>query len=269
MTEIREMRARAVAMTRKEIIVRAINGKYTWIQAAQILRMSARNLRRLRKRYEKKGFEGLIDRRKGRSSPSKKIGEEDIVWICELYQKRYSGFTAKHFHDLASRDDGLGWSYTFCKNVLQDAGLIKKRKSRKNHRIKRERKSCFGQMLQMDGSEHAWFVEHPKKKNVLITVIDDATSTILYAQLHPKETSQAIYEALSDVFLNEGLPASLYTDRASWAFVTPKKGHRVKKDTLTRIGWMLHGLGVDHIPSYSPQSRGLLQARKDVRYNSN
>ena len=79
-------------------------------------------------------------------------------------------------------------------------------------------------MLHIDGSRHAWLALWPEEKQTLITVVDEATSRLLYAQLWPAESTQAVLMAVRDVVDTHGIPASLYTDRAGWAFETPKAG---------------------------------------------
>jgi len=94
------------------------------------------------------------------------------------------------------------------------------------------------------------------QKQTLIQMIDDATNRLLYAQLWEGETVQAVMSALCEVLVQFGIPMSLYTDRAGWAFETPKAGEKVSKTHLTQVGQALERLGIEHIPSYSPQARG-------------
>jgi hypothetical protein len=111
-------------------------------------------------------------------------------------------------------------------------------------------------MLHIDGSPHAWLALVPDARSTLIAVVDDATTRVLYAQLEETESTQTVMRALHDVFTTCGLPMALYTDRASWAFHTPKAAGPVDKTHLTQVGRALAQLGVEHIPAYSPQARG-------------
>jgi hypothetical protein len=111
-------------------------------------------------------------------------------------------------------------------------------------------------MLHIDGSRHRWLALLPEAKQTLIQVVDDATSRLLYAQLWAEETTEAVMFALRDVVAQFGIPVALYSDRASWAFETPKAGGAVDKAHLTQVGEALARLGIEHIPSYSPQARG-------------
>src|SRR5207253_8051902 len=106
------------------------------------------------------------------------------------------------------------------------------------------------------GSRHPWLALVPEARATLITVVDDATSALLYAQLWAQETMRAVMSALAHVIRTEGLPMALYTDRAGWAFFTPKATGPVDKTRLTHVGRALHQLGIEHIPAYSPQARG-------------
>jgi transposase len=239
----------------KEVIMRALNKEYSWLQAAEILGISARALRRMRERMEKVGFEGLIDMRFGRPSP-RRTPVSEVERILGLYRDRYSGYNARHFYQTVRREHGVRLSYTHVKQLLQGAGLRKRGRARGRHRMRRERKARFGQMLHLDGSLHHWLKLVPEEKQTLIQVVDDATSRLLYAQFWDGESSMAVMTTLRDVVASYGIPESLYTDRAGWAFETEKAGERVNKLHLTQVGAALARLGIEHIPSYSPQARG-------------
>jgi hypothetical protein len=115
-------------------------------------------------------------------------------------------------------------SYSFVKLALQEAGLVRRARARGRHRRRREPRACFGELLHLDGSPHAWLRRCPEARQTLITVVDDATSRLLYAQLWATETTAAVVAALHAVCTAWGLPIALYTDRAGWAFYTPKAG---------------------------------------------
>jgi len=243
------------AMQIRDVLVRAMNKEYSWLRAAEILGITPRGLRRVRQRMEQFGYQGLVDRRVGRPSP-RRTPVPELERILELYRERYAGFNARHFFQTVRREHAVKLSYTCVKQLLQSAGLIKKRRSRGRHRRRRERKPRFGQMLHLDGSRHGWLALVPEERQTLIQVVDDATSRLLYAQLWPAETTQAVMTAMSEVVRENGIPESFYTDRAGWAFETPKAGGKVSKTHLTQVGEALARLGVEHIPSYSPQARG-------------
>ena len=243
------------AMKVREVILRALSGEIHWFRAAEILGTSARTLRRYREGMEKWGYRGLLDGRRQTPSPRRVAGAE-VERILRLYRERYWGWNVRHFHDTVRREHGVTVSYTWVKTALQEAGLVRKRKARGRHRRRRERRACFGELLHIDGSRHEWLALLPGEKQTLITVVDDATSRVLYAQLWPEESTEGVLTALREVMGEYGIPASLYTDRASWAFETAEAGKGVSKTHLTQVGKVLERLGVEHIPSYSPQGRG-------------
>jgi hypothetical protein len=243
------------AMQVKEVLLRAMNKEYSWLRAAEILGITARGLRRLRRRMERFGYQGLVDMRRSRPS-ARRTPVAEVERILGLYGERYSGFNARHFFQTVRREHGVKLSYGCVKQILLGAGLIKKRRSRGRHRRRRERRARFGEMLHMDGSRHPWLALVPEERQTLIQVVDDATSRLLYAQLWPGETTRAVMTAMREVVRERGIPESLYTDRAGWAFETPKAGGKVNKAHRTQLGEALARLGIEHIPSYSPQARG-------------
>jgi transposase len=243
------------AMQIKEVLLRAMNKEYSWLRAAEILGITPRGLRRLRQRMEQFGYQGLVDMRRGRPSP-RRTPVAEVERILELYREKYSGFNARHFFKTVRREHGVKVSYSCVKQILQGAGLIKKHRARGRHRRRRERRARFGEMLHLDGSRHAWLALMPEERQTLIQVVDDATSRLLYAQLWPGETTRAVMTAIREVVREHGIPESLYTDRAGWAFETPQAGGQVDKTHLTQVGEALARLGIEHIPSYSPQARG-------------
>jgi transposase len=243
------------AMKVKDVLVRAISGEYTWWQAAEILGMSLRSVRRWRLRMERHGYTGLIDMRRGVPSP-RRAPVAEVQRIVGLYRDTYRGYNARHFYQTVKREHGVRLSYSLVRQLLQSAGLMKKGRARGRHRMRRPRRARFGEMLHLDGSPHCWLALVPEEKQTLIQVVDDATSRLLYAQLWPGETTRAVMTAMREIVREHGIPESFYTDRAGWAFDTPKAGGKVSRTNLTQVGEVLARLGVEHIPSYSPQARG-------------
>jgi hypothetical protein len=170
------------------------------------------------------------------------------------YRTRHLGWNVKHFHEHLRARHGFRWGYTFTKTQLHAAGLVDRAKRRGAHRRKRPRKVAEGLMLHQDGSRFAWLSGAAELD--LIVTLDDATSTIYSAFLVEEEGTASTFRALLEVFTAKGLPSSLYSDRGSHYFFTPKAGEAVDKRRLTQVGRALDRLGIEHIPAYSPEARG-------------
>lgn len=243
------------AMDVQAVILKALSGEIHWFQAADILGMHPRSVRRWRERYERFGYHGLIDQRYARPS-KRRVPLAEVERVVRLYREQYAGFNVRHFHEIVRREHGVSLSYSYVKVALQTAGLVKKRRPRGRHRRRREPRACFGELLHLDGSVHPWLALVPEHRSCLIAVPDDATNQVLHAALVPSESTQAVMMALQAVFTTYGLPMALYTDRAHWAFHTPRANGPVDKTRLTQVGRALERLGIEHIPAYSPQARG-------------
>ncbi|MEK7316990.1 MAG: ISNCY family transposase [Candidatus Eisenbacteria bacterium] len=242
------------AMKVHDVVLRAMAGELSWIQAADLLGVSPRSMRRWRERMARRGLDAIVDRRR-RPSPRRAPGRV-VTWVLRRYKGRYRGFNVRHFHAVLVREHGFKYSYSFVKQVLQGAGLVKRLRPRGRHRLRREPRALFGEMLHIDGSLHRWLALCPEERFSLIAVVDDATKQLLYAKLVDAEGTVPIFEALRAVFSRYGLPQALYSDRASWAARTPVKDEPVDKTRPTQVGRALKRLGVEHILAYSPQARG-------------
>jgi transposase len=243
------------AMKVQQVIMQALSGAISWVQAAEILGLEPRSVRRWRARFEAGGPVALYDRRRQR--PSRRTAPAvEVQRILRLYRERFAGWNVRHFYRFARRDHAVTLSYSFVKLALQEAGLVRRARARGRHRRRREPRACFGELLHLDGSPHAWLRRCPDTRPTLISVVDDATKRLLYAQLWATETTAAVVAALHAVCTAWGLPIALYTDRAGWAFYTPKAGGPIDRTHPTQVGRALAHLGIEHIGAYSPQARG-------------
>lgn len=242
----------------QEVILRAIDGKFKWYEAAEILGVSARTMRRWRERYEKLGYDGLFDRRLRRPSP-RAVPIPTVRKVLELYREHYHDYNVRHFHEKLQQHHGIGLSYQWVKTALQTAGLVAKKRKRGPHRRRRPRRPLRGMMVHCDGSVHGWIPLLKGQKQTLIAFLDDATNEVYSARLVEEESTLSMMAGLKEVMKKKGLFCSLYTDRASHFFLTPKAREPVDKAQLTQIGRALQRLGIEHIPSYSPQARGRME----------
>jgi transposase len=241
------------AMKVQEVILRAMAKKITWWQAAEILGISDRSMRRYRERYEEFGYDGLFDRRRGQPSP-KRVPVSTVELVLRLYRDQYFDLNVRHFHEKLCEVHQVELSYTWVKAALQGAGLVKQGRKRGVHRKRRERRPLPGMLLHIDGSRHRWFQD--ERWYDLIVILDDATTEIYYAQLVEEESTATVMVALREVIERKGLFCALYSDRGSHFWLTPKAGGKVDPHRLTQLGRALRELGVQMIPAYSPQARG-------------
>ena len=241
------------AMKVQEVILRALAKKITWWQAAEILGLSDRSMRRWRERYEEFGYDGLFDRRQGKPSP-KRVPVALVEQVLGLYRDRYFDLNVRHFHEKLQREHAIDLSYTWVKLALQGAGLVTRGRKRGVHRRRRPRRPLPGMLLHIDGSHHRWFQD--ERWYDLIVILDDATSEIYYAQLVEEESTVTVMAALRAVIERKGLFCALYSDRGSHFWLTPKGGGKVDPHRLTQVGRALAELGIQMIPAYSPQARG-------------
>jgi len=237
----------------QEVILRAMAKKISWWQAAEILGISNRTMRRWKWNYEHEGFKGLLDGRKGKPS-WKRVPAGETERILGLYRDTDFDLNVRHFYEKVSSQHGVTLSYTWVKNLLQGAGLVKKSRDRKPHRKRRPRRPIPGILLHIDGSHHQWFQDD--RGLDLLVILDDATSEIYYAQLVEDEDTRTVMTALRDVIVRKGVFCALYSDRAGHFFYTPKAQKQVDHRQLTQVGRAMKDLGIQMIPAYSPQARG-------------
>jgi hypothetical protein len=212
-------------------------------------------MKRWKARYERNGYDGIFDRRMRGPSP-KRAPMKELGAILNLYRTQYMGFNVTHFHEKLKEHHDITRGYTFVKTALQTAGLVDKVRSSGKHRKKRPRKPLIGMMLHLDGSLHEWIPDLPGRFFDLLVLLDDATGEIYEMELVDEEDTLSCMRLLRDSIAKQGLFCSLYSDRASHFFLTPKAGEKVLEGHLTQIGRALMELGIRPIPAYSPQARG-------------
>ena len=220
-------------------------------EAARILGVSDRTFRRYIDRYEEKGIEDLSDKRLTQVS-FRRAPVDEVMAVSDQYASRHRGWNVKHFYSWYRRDGGRR-SYTWVKNTLQVKRLVLKSAKRGVHRKRRERAHLPGMMLHQDGSRHEWVFG---KKWDLIVTMDDATSEHYSMFFVEEEGTASSFRGIREVIVKKGLFSSLYTDRGSHYWFTPKEGGKVSKTQLTQFGRAMKHLGIQMIPAYSPEARG-------------
>src|SRR6266702_5945804 len=216
------VRALERAMKIKEVITRAMSGQFTWSQAAEIIGITDRSMRRWRKRLSTGGYAELLDRRTRRPS-AKRIEMAVVEKVLRLYREKYFDLNVKHFAEKLHGEEQISLSYTWVKTALQNAGLVQRYAKRGPHRRKRPRRPLTGMMLHVDGSRHRWIPGLDQYQD-LVVIFDDATSEVYDVQLVDEESTATVMAALKRVVERRGLFCSLYSDRGSHLARTPKAG---------------------------------------------
>lgn len=240
-------------MTRLEVLKKAQEGKITWQQAADICRLTARHLRRLRAHYGLEGPDALRDRRAGREMP-RRIKQATLDELCRLKREVYPDFSIRHFHEFATERHGMRVGYTLTREVLQLRGIVDKTPARGKYRRKRERRPMRGMLVHLDASTHAWIAGLPMRD--LNVALDDADGRILYARFVEQEGVRSTFDALRHVVEGWGRFCELYTDRGSHFCTTSQAGAAPDEEQNTQVVRALRVLGIHHIRARSPEARG-------------
>jgi hypothetical protein len=235
------------------VIRKAIEKKITWLQAADICRVSPRQMSRLRLRYEQFAIEGLRDRRDGKRQPSR-IAPAVVEELCRLKRDVYADFSIRHFHQFAREKHGIELSYTWTRTVLQMRGLVEKTAGRGRYRRKRERRPMVGMLVHQDASTHEWICGLPAQD--LVITLDDADGRILDGRFVEQEGTKSSLKALSNVIIRWGRFCEFYTDRGSHYCRTVQAGEGPAEVQDGQVARVLKTLGIRHILARSPEARG-------------
>jgi len=253
-------------MTLKErdrlaIFSRVRDRQMTLIEASRRLGLSYRHTKRLWRRYREVGDAGLVHGLRGRPSNNRPVADARCQRAIGLYRDRYLGFGPTLAAEQMAECDELVVDHETLRSWLIGAGLWKPRRDRRRHHRRRARRPCAGELVQMDGSEHAWFgKDHPRC--TLMVMIDDATGWI-EARLFDAETTEAAMTIFRLWARRHGLPRTLYPDRHSIYRRNDKKAdeiaHRTGKRPLTRFGEAMEDLQVRLTCAHSPQAKGRVE----------
>jgi transposase len=149
----RQVWREARAMTRREVITKAITKQLSWVQAAEIVGISPRHMRRLRRKVERWGMSAVIDQR-GDRPRRKRIKAGTIELLCRLKRDVYGDFSLQHFYEHVTEKHGVKVSYNWLRLMLQEAGLVQKEPARGPYRRRRERRPMVGMLVHLDASTH-------------------------------------------------------------------------------------------------------------------
>jgi transposase-like protein len=229
--------------------------------AAEMLRVSYRQAKRIWQRFRQDGDKGLLHRGRGRRSNRALVVTQRTKAVA-LYRKRFPDFGPLLASEHLSTDHGIVVDHETLRRWLVAEGLWQVRCRREAHRAARERRPRRGDLVQIDGSEHDWF-EGRGHKSVMMVMIDDATNTTL-ARFYPAEDTSAAYDIFDRYVRLYGLPAALYPDRDS-IYVCTREAcldeELAHQGPETQFARAMRELGVEISPAYSPQAKGRVERR--------
>lgn len=253
-------------LQRKSIFDLVKIGQLTQLDASKRLYLSYRQTKRAYQRYLKEGDAGLVHRSRGKAS-SRAFSPEMKKRVLGLYCEKYWDFGPTLATEKLLEDDELSLHAETLRQWLKEAGIWMPRRVRKAHRTRRKRRSCFGELLQLDGSIHEW-LPGIEKKQCLMNMIDDATGKTL-ALLDTGETTDAAFRLLKWWIKMHGIPMAIYVDLKS-LYISPKSLRYGDEDDLVEPEWLTHfskackTLGIEIIKAYSPQAKGRVERNHGV-----
>jgi len=261
------MNRETITLTNKEwqratVVKLAVEGEITVAEAATALRLSPRQVKRLKRRYEAQGAAGMAHGSRGRPS-RRRIPPEVVEIVLKLATGKYAGFNDVHLTEKLNEEEGISISASTVRRILRSHGLGAKRKRRPpRHRSRRQRRPQLGMLVQVDGSPHRW-LEDRGPSFCLIGAVDDATGRVLHAHFQPHEDVWGYLKLFRGIVEQYGIPLAVYSDRHS--IFSRNDNHWSKEEQLrgrqdpTQVTRALEQLGVELILAHSPQAKGRIE----------
>ena len=253
-----------ITMSRREskrlhVIHQALDRKLTQEAAAEVLGLSDRQFRRLIKRVRTEGDDGICHRSRGKVS-NHRISRKIKGRVLQLFKREYPDFNLSHATEKLSEVHGIAISDETLRLWLNEAEIPYKKRRVKKHRQRRERKACFGELIQIDGSHHDWF-EGRGPWCVFMGYIDDATG-IVYGRFYDYEGMMPAMDSMKRYIRLYGIPQSVYLDKhstyKSWAEPTIDE-QLSGQEPMSHFEKSLAALEVEVIHANSPQAKGRVE----------
>lgn len=249
-------------LNRMHVIRLTLEGRESVTRAAQMLRLSTRQVKRLRKKLRAGGAQGMLHGNRGRR-PWNRTGVKEVEKVMALAKSRYAGLNDTHLTEKLLEREGMKLSRSTARRILRGAGIAAVRKHRaKRHYKRRERKAQEGALLLWDGSPHRWLGQSGPRWT-LVAAMDDATGALLHGVFAEQEDAQSYLLCLRALLRGKGIPLSIYMDRHGifkrnddyWTLEEELAGERFP----TQVGLALKSLGIEPIFALSPQAKGRVE----------
>jgi transposase len=244
-------------LSRLEIMQRLKDKRLTQKEAARMLGISTRQVKRLCRVYRKKGADGLVSQRRGKPS-NNRLDAGLVREALDLIEEKYKDFGPTLAHEKLREVHGLVLSRESVRQIMIAAGIWKPKRAKKVlvHPM-RERRACLGELVQIDGSDHAWFEERGPRCTLLV-FIDDASGQLLELWFVPEETFFGYYEASRHYFERWGKPVAFYSDKHGIFRVNQPRPLGLSSG-LTQFGRAMQELDIQIICANSSQAKGRVE----------
>jgi transposase len=244
-------------ITRLEAMQRIKDKRMTQKEAARMLKLSVRQIKRLFRAYKTRGAKGLVSARRGKPS-NHQLDEQVKQEALDLLKEKYEDFGPTLAHEKLTEVHGLAMSRESVRKLMIAEGMWRSKRAKMPpaHQL-RERRACLGELVQIDGSDHDWF-EGRSPKCTLLVYIDDATGQLLELWFVPDETFFAYCEASRHYFEHYGKPVAFYSDKHGIFRVNQPRPLGLSSG-LTQFGRAMQELDVQIICANTPQAKGRIE----------
>jgi hypothetical protein len=242
-------------LQRIEVLSKVVGGRMTMVSAAHVLDLSTRQVRRLLERIRTHGAASIRHKAIGRPS-NNRIGDGVRDYALALVRERYADFGPTLAAEKLSELDGLTVSRETLRQWMTEAGIWLSRKQRRTFHQPRLRREAYGELVQIDGSEHRWFEDRGPPCSLLVFV-DDATGRLMQLRFVRSESAFTYFEALALYLEHHGAPVAFYSDRHS-VFRVAKKDARGGQG-MTQFGRALSELNIEILCANSSQAKGRVE----------
>lgn len=259
--------ARKFELKRLYVIRQAIEKKIKRIKACELLLLGYRQVSRIIKRVKENGDTGVIHRSRGKPS-NRSFPKKLKDTVIKIYRAKYNDFSPTFFSEKLFEIDRIKINHETLRLWLIESGDWKKSRKNRAHREWRERKHCFGEMIQIDGSHHAWF-EDRGPWSVYMGYIDDATSNV-FGKFYGYEGTLPFMDSFKRYIRKNGIPLSVYIDKHSTYKSTAKPSIEDELngvEPMSQVERALNELGVNVIHANSPQAKGRVERSFRTKQN--
>ena len=264
-------------LNRIEVLSQVTQGRMTAVTAADVLGLSRRQVHRLLTAFRSEGAAAVRHKARGRGS-NNRTDPAVRAFAVTLVRESYADFGPTFAAEKLAEDHGLKVSRETLRKWMAEDGIWLSRKQRRTFHQPRLRRECFGELIQIDGSDHRWFEDRAPACTLLVFIpsrqiavqspagaMDDATSTLMQLRFVPSESTFSYFEALELYLAAHGRPVAFYSDKHT-VFRVASQGARTGHG-MTRFGRALNELNIEILCANSSQAKGRVE-RATARFRT-